>query len=327
MPQRMRVCNTDEYNNSLKKKGDIFSILNQATEFWLHCDVEGIEKSKYVYSQIFINLMGCLRYLLRFPFRQLAGFLDSYLKHNGLSHLPSPDYSTLCRRMKKEKLPFKDFRTAQEKVKGRYVKLVIDSSGISIYATGGGHGKKNATTRRHKHYDQVRKLHVLLDLETGNVLDIEMTEGTGSDHLSGERLIENCDLPIESVYGDAAYDRKPFRRRCCQKGAAQIIPPQLKARMRKPKKTDPPDLWTERNEAVRLMHQASTREEGRKQWKEQVNYGKRAKVEGHFHRFKKAFGFSFMSVSEEGRFNELVYKNILLNAYNQFSKPLFQKID
>lgn len=323
----MRVCNAHEYNNSLKKRGDIFSILNQATDVWLHCDVEKVEKSKYVYSQVFVNLIGCLRYLLRFPFRQLAGLLESYLKHNGLSHLPSPNYSTLCRRMKKEKLNIKDFCTSQEKETGRYVELLIDSSGINIYAPGGGHSKENAKTRRHKHYDQVRKLHVLLDLETGDVLDMEMTAGAASDHLSGERLIENCELPIESVRADAAYDRQPFRRVCHQKGAQQIIPPQLNARRRKPKKTDPPDLWKGRNEAVRMMEQASTRDEGRKQWKKQVKYGKRAKVEGHFHRFKKAFGFSFMSASEEGRLNELVYKNILLNAYNQFCKPVFQKID
>ena len=327
MPQRMRVCNTGEYNDSLKKKGDIFSILNQATEFWLHCDVEEVEKSKYVYSQIFINLMGCLRYLLRFPFRQLAGFLESYLNHRGLSHLPSPDYSTLCRRMKKEKLTIKDFRIAQEKVACRYVELLVDSSGINIYAIGGGHSKENASTRRHKHYGQVRKLHILLDLETGDVLDMEMTKGAASDHLSGERLLANCDLPIQSIRADAAYDRTLFRRRCHQKGAIQIIPPNLNARVHKPKKADPPDLWKERNEAVRMMEEGCTRDEGRKQWKEQVKYGKRAKVEGHFHRFKKAFGFSFMSVSEEARLNELVYKNILLNAYNQFSKPVFQKID
>ena len=327
MPQRMRVCNTNEYNGSLKKRGDIFSILNQARDVWLHCEVEGVEKSKYVYSQVFINLIGCLRYLLRFPFRQLAGLLDSYLKHNGLSYLPSPDYSTLCRRMKKEKLNIKDFRTEQEKATGRYVSLLVDSSGISIYATGGGHSKENANTRRYKHYNQVRKLHVLLDLETGDVLDMEMTEGAASDYLSGERLIENCELPIGSVWADTAYDREPFRRVCHQRGARQIIPPQLNARKRKPQKTDPPDLWTERNEAVKMMEQTCTRDEGRKQWKKQVNYGKRAKVEGHFHRFKKAFGFSFMSVSEEGRLNELVYKNVLLNAYNQFTKPVFQKID
>jgi hypothetical protein len=307
MPQRMRVCNTPQYNDSLKKKGDIFSILNQATEVWLHCDVEMVEKSKYVYSQVFINLRGCLRYLLGFPFRQLAGFLESYLNHVGLSHLPSPDYSTLCRRLKKEKLNIKDFRTDQEKVTDRYVELLVDSSGISIYATGSGHGKENASVRRHKHYDQVRKLHVLLDLKTGNVLDMEMTEGASSDFLSGTRLIENCELPIESVRADAAYDRKPFRKACHQKGAKQIIPPQLNACMRKPKKADPPDLWKERNEAVRMMEQAFTRDEGRKQWKEQIKYGKRAKVEGSFHRFKKAFGFSFMSASEEGRLNELVY--------------------
>tara|TARA_B110001454_G_C12675927_1_gene415851 strand:+ start:1007 stop:1348 length:342 start_codon:yes stop_codon:yes gene_type:complete len=106
-----------------------------------------------------------------------------------------------------------------------------------------------------------------------------------------------------------------------------LIAPQLNERFRKPKMGDPPDLWKERNEQVRIMEHAPTREKARKQWKEQIGYGRRAKIEGHFHRFKKTFGFAFMSSSDEGRLNELAYKNLLLNDYNQFSKPIFQKTD
>ena len=185
MSQRMRVCNAGDYNNSLKKRGDIFSILDQAAKFWRYCDVEHVEKSKYVYSHTLMNLMGCLRYLLRLPFRQLSGFLESYLCHKRLSDLKAPDYSTLCRRMKKERLNFKDHRNDTEKRMGRYVSLLVDSSGINIYATGGGHGKANADIRIYKHYEQVRKLHIVLDLKTGDVIDMEMTEGAASDHLTG----------------------------------------------------------------------------------------------------------------------------------------------
>ena len=125
MSQRMRVCNSSTYNDSLKKRGDIFSILDQAVKFWRYGDVEHVEKSKYVYSHTLMNLMGCLRYLLRLPFRQLAGFLESYLSHRGISDLKAPDYSTLCRRMKKEQLNFKDYRSDTEKRTGRYVSLLI----------------------------------------------------------------------------------------------------------------------------------------------------------------------------------------------------------
>ena len=323
----MRVCNAGDYNNSLKKRGDVFSILDKATKFWRYCDVEHVEKSKYVYSHTLMNLMGCLRYLLRLPFRQLSGFLESYLRHKGFSDLKAPDYSTLCRRMKKERLNFKDHLSDAEKSTSRYVSLLIDSSCINIYATGGGHSKANAETRLYKHYDQVRKLHIMLDLKTGDVLDMEMTEGAASDHLSGVPLIENCDLLIHSVCADAAYDPKPFREACYLKGAKQIIPPLLNARLVKSTKKEPPALWNDRNEAVRIIKLALTREEGKKQWKEQVQYGKRAKVEGFFHRFKKTFGFYFMSASEDARRNELVFKVMILNAFNHFPKPVFQSVD
>ena len=194
------------------------------------------------------------------------------------------------------------------------VELLIDSSGISVYATGGGHSKENAGTRHHKHYEQVRKLHILLDLKTGAT----------PDYISGERLVGECELYVKSIRADEAYDRESFRKICHQKGATQIIPPQLNARIRNPKKEDPPNLWKERNESVAIMMQSPTRKNELKQWKKDVCYGQRAKVGGHFHRFKKAFGFSLMSSSEVGRWNELVYKNIILNSYNQFPKPIFQ---
>ncbi|MEI6628579.1 MAG: transposase [Alphaproteobacteria bacterium] len=156
---------------------------------------------------------------------------------------------------------------------------------------------------------------------------MEMTEGASSDHLTGVLLIENCDLLIESVRADTAYDSQPFREACHIKGAKQIIPPLINARLRKSKKKEHPTLWKDRNEAVKIMKSATTSEEGKKQWKEQVQYGKRAKVEGFFHRFKKTFGFYFMSQSEDARRNELVFKLIILNAFNQFPKPVFQKIN
>lgn len=327
MSQRMRVCNVATYNNSLKKRGDIFSILDQAVKFWRYCDVEKVTKSKYIYSQVLMNLMGCLRYLLRFPFCHLAGFLESYLYHKRLSGLKAPNYSTLCRRIKKEKFNFKDHRSDVDKTNSRYVSLLIDSSGINIYATGGGHGKANAKTRLHKHYDQVRKLHVLLDLETGDVLDMEITEGATSDHLTGVALIENCNLCIESIYADTVYDSQPFRAVCHLKGAKQIIPPLSNARLRKSTKKEHPTLWEDRNEAVKIIQSFSTQEEGKKRWKEQAHYGKRAKIEGFFHRFKKTFGFYFMSQSETARHNEAVFKVSILNAFNQFPKPIFQKIE
>lgn len=73
------------------------------------------------------------------------------------------------------------------------------------YATGGGHSKINAETRLYKHYDQVRKLHIMLK------------QGRYANDRSGVPLIENCDLLIESVRADAA--PQPFREACHLKGA------------------------------------------------------------------------------------------------------------
>lgn len=323
----MKVCNTAAYNNSLKRRGNIFSILDKAIEFWWHCDVTGTTKSKYTYSDMLINLAGCLRYLLKLRFRQLEGFLESYITCRNLEEFSAPDYTTLCRRMNKKQMIFKDHRTEQQRTNDRHVSLAIDSSGINIYATGGGHSKKNAEKRKHEHYAQVRKLHVMLDLESGDVVDMEMSVGAASDHKSGQDLVGNYDKSIRSVYADRAYDRESFRHVCYKKCAKQIIPPLSNARTRRPIKQQPPGLWDDRNAAVKMMKASTSKDEGLKQWKNQNCYGKRSRIESYFHRFKTTFSFYFMSKSEIARHNELVFKSLILNAFNQLPKPIFQIIN
>nr|WP_261983814.1 hypothetical protein [Wolbachia pipientis] len=57
----------------------------------------------------------------------------------------------------------------------------------------------------------------------------------------------------------------------------------------------------ERNAAIRLIKSYDCI----KKWKEKVNYGKRAHIEGFFSRLKQIFGFSFRNKSEINREKEL----------------------
>ena len=45
-----------------------------------------------------------------------------------------------------------------------------------------------------------------------------------------------------------------------------LIPPLRNAHLRKSTKNEPPDLWTERNEGIRIIKSASLSEEGKKGW-------------------------------------------------------------
>ncbi|WP_353276796.1 hypothetical protein [Wolbachia endosymbiont (group A) of Agelastica alni] len=61
------------------------------------------------------------------------------------------------------------------------------------------------------------------------------------------------------------------------------------------------DYMDDRNAAVRLIKSYDCI----KKWKEEVNYGKRAHIEGFFSRSKQIFGFSFRNKSEINREKEL----------------------
>ena len=85
------------------------------------------------------------------------------------------------------------------------VDVLIDSTGVNIYHTGGGHSKENSNTRKFNGFDQVRKLHIAVDLNSKDVLAVEMTSGIKADSELLPVLIDKIPNAIRSVYADGAY--------------------------------------------------------------------------------------------------------------------------
>lgn len=321
MPIKMKVCNAAEYNRSLKQRGSIFHYFDDAVKNWRSKTI-----SKFVYSDKLFEILATVRYLLRTPFRQLQGLLEEYIKRRNLK-LPIPNFSTLCRRMKKKALKIIDHRSNQQKkTMTGSVDILLDSSGINIYHTGGGHSKENVGDRKYKHYSQVRKMHVAMNLETKDVVAMHMSGGTTADSAAAPIVIAKIAGRIDSIYADGGYDRVSVRRICRARQATQIIPPNRNAVMRYPRKKDPPDLWFARNAAVAMMRSYTDIEEGLYEWKKSQNYGVRSHVEGFFSRFKRCFGFHFMSRSDKARENELITKINLLNYFNKDNVARYVKV-
>lgn len=321
MPIKMKVCNGAEYNRSLKQRGRIFHYFDEAVRNWLNK-----ANSKFVYSDKLFEILVAVRYLLRTPFRQLQGLLEEYIKRRNLK-LPIPNFSTLCRRMKKKALKIIDHRSNQQKKSmTRTVDILLDSSGINIYHTGGGHSKENVGDRKYKHYSQVRKMHIALNLETKDVVAMHMSSGSTADSTAAPIVVAKIAGRIDSIYADGGYDRVSVRKMCHARQATQIIPPHRNAVMRSPRKNDPPDLWVARNAAVAMMRSYINVEDGLNEWKKSQNYGVRSHVEGFFSRFKRCFGFHFMSRSDQARENELITKINLLNYFNKDNVARYAKV-
>ncbi len=325
MPIKMKVCNAADYNEALKKRGRIFHLFEEATQVWLDKDVLKKDKCKNIYSNQLFEILAILRYLFKYPYRQLEGVLEDYITIKQLT-LPIPNFSTLCRRMAKMSLKIHDHRTAAQRNKAHKIRVLIDSTGINIYHTTGSHSKENSATRKLHGRQQTRKMHILLDAETRNVLAMEMTSGVAHDSTPVPGLLRAVKQKINAVYADAAYDSKQVREICNERYANQIIPPRRDARLRSSLENEADDLWEERNAAIELIGSHETYDEGRNAWKESVGYGKRSYVEACMGRFKTIFGYYFMSKSDIARKNELMTKVNILNQFTQLGMAQFKKV-
>jgi len=324
MSEVMKVCNTSEYNNFLKQRGQVFRIFISAKDRWF---AKGIKEKKkvgtpFVYSDDLILHMHSVRYLFKLSLREVAGLFEEMVKEFYKDSVYTvPHYSIVCRRLKALDIPIHDHRHNQNT---EAVNICIDSTGINIYNTGGGHSKENACSRRYKRYDQVRKLHVALNHETGNVEQLTMTSGTKADHITGTALIEQLPNTVQKIYADRAYDRKSVRKACAKKNILQVIPATRPAVIRKPRHNDPPNLFDDRNEMISLRRQHAKDKDADLVWKQKHQYGNRAHVEGFFSRFKRKFGFHFVSKSEINRAQELKIKTKILNDFNQLGRAQYK---
>ncbi|MDE5056265.1 transposase, partial [Wolbachia endosymbiont of Drosophila bicornuta] len=95
-----------------------------------------------------------------------------------------------------------------------------------------------------------------------------------------------------------ACDRHKFYKLCNEYDIKTKIPPINNA-------AEHPeiDYMSDRNAAIRFIKLYG--EDGMKEWKKEVNYGKRSYIEGFFSRLKQIFGFSFRNKSEINREKEL----------------------
>lgn len=325
MPIKMKVCNAADYNEALKKRGRVFQFFEEAIQVWLDKDVLKKDRCKNIYSNQLIEILAILRYLFKYPYRQLEGILEDYMAMKQLT-LPVPDFSTLCRRMAKLSLKIHDHRSMAQRNKAGKLSVILDSTGINIYHTTGSHSKENSASRQYHGRQQTRKMHIVLDAESRDVLGMEMTSGVTHDSTPVPKLLRAIQYPIENVYADAAYDLKQVRE-ACQKGhAKQIIPPRRDARVKSCKGDEINGLWRDRNHAIELIRSHADYEEGRRAWKENVGYGKRALVESCFGRFKGIFGYHFMCKSDAARKNELMTKINILNHFNKLGMAQFKKV-
>ena len=308
MPQRHKVHNWSEYNASLQKRGDIFFFMKEETTEKLPGNMK--------YDDACMIMAHSIKYAFKLGYRQTQGFMES-LKRQGLI-TKAPNYTTMCRRWKILKISIKDYRKNNDRTG---IVCAIDSTGISVYHMSDWHRNMTAKERRHFGQDRYRKIHMMMNVNTGQTLDVEITpaygKGTG-DCSVGQELIDRSKDKIDTLMADGAYCTKAIHHTCYTKGIERIlIPP---ARTHCVDKTDDA-AFAHRNATLEDIQQDAEWDMGLKRWKKATGYHLRSRIEAHIESFKRSMGKHFHAVCDIRRTNEIKLKCMIHNAFRSFGSP------
>ena len=308
-----KVRNWKDYNASLCKRGSLSLWLDKSLFWkWKRLINKRKEVGEVTYPVEIIQCCLLVKFNYGLRFRQCTGFLRSLFELVGNPGLPVPDYSTLCRRQ--SALPV---GIGQRLMEGENLFVGIDSTGLKVYGEGEWKVRKHGWNK-HRTW---RKLHIGIDLETQEILSVELTGNDEDDAPVGRRMLEGQTGRIGKFAGDGAYDAFGFREILDRK-TEQTIPPTKNAVVRKAKKGKPlPGYLKQRNEAVEYINK-----HGLKAWKQEKGYHKRSLNETVMYRFKTIFGDKLDARLIKNQQVEAKLKCQILNRFTGIGMPGSYKV-
>ena len=107
----------------------------------------------------------------------------------------------------------------------------IDSTGLKVYGEGEWKVRKHGYSK-HRTW---RKLHICIDLDNQEILEVELTGNEEDDANVATRMMKTRTGRIKVFKGDGAYDKFGFRETLGQ-DIVQVIPPPKNAVIQKSKK-------------------------------------------------------------------------------------------
>ena len=247
-----------------------------------------------LYDEEQVKAAVFVKLLTRFSYRATESFLKTLSAMLGVD-CPVADYSTLSRRFSKLSLDLSAPPVIQDKV------LLVDSTGFKLCGEGEWKVRQHGQSKRRSW----KKVHVLVDYETGSILSMEITAHTVHDGPVLSKL-----LPQESpgcvVHGDGAYASRKLHEEVATKGAELVSRPAYNTKLWPTDPTNP--AIHKRNQHVREI-----RAHGLTGWAKLSGYGRRSLVEVTMHQLKSYFSQKVSSKSPNSVQNELKAYGLLLN--------------
>jgi hypothetical protein len=186
--QKLRVTNWAEYNEGLRRRGDL--------TVWISEDAIGLWSAarrttrggQRRYSNLAIELCLTLGMVFKQPLRQTQGLMRSIARLLG-AEIAVPDFSTLSRRSNGLIL-----QTAPREKSRVTIHLPVDSTGLKIFGEGEWLEEKHKTKGKRRSW---RKLHLGLDLVSGEIVCSELTTDEVGDPTALPDLLDQVDSPVD----------------------------------------------------------------------------------------------------------------------------------
>ena len=215
--------------------------------------------------------------------------------------LRTPDYSTLSRRAKDLAVVLRHSDPTDN------LHVAVDATGVGVYT------EQEWNTYKHgkKFQRKWRKLSILINAKTGEVLANTLATSDDSDSAQVAPLFEQIPDMIEGFYGDGAYDKeKTFDAiKAHQEFPVDVIVPLIET-LGIPEDPNQPL-------SRRQQHRQYINRYGKNRWRSKTKYGRREKVEGTFARLKTIFGEKLLSQDKSVQQTEIDIKCKILNQFNK----------
>jgi IS5 family transposase len=246
------------------------------------------EGGRFVYPDVFVELLGYVHLLFHLPYRQTEGFLKALRRFD--SRIEVPDYSTIDRRVNRLEVK------VDEEDYGNDLVIAVDASGVKVSNRGDWMRRKWRTRRGYL------KIHIAVDVKRKRILALEVTDEKVGDERMLQPLVEEASRKgkIAKMIGDGAYDTKSNFRYLDANG----IEPVIKVRR---------DASSKAGGCVPRKLVAEEYLRNPEGWKRRHGYGQRWMVETVFSTFKRTFGEYVSAKTMRNMANEIMLKASLYN--------------
>ena len=201
--QKFKVTNWAAYNESLRRRGDLTVWISDDAFIQWSAPRRISRGGQQKYSDLAITMCLTLRVVYGSPLRQTQGQMRSIATLMGVD-IAVPDFSTLSRRGKGLVLPPVRRLSASRGP----VHLVVDSTGLKIFGEGEWLETKHKIKVKRRRW---RKLHLGLDLVSGEIICSELTTDDVGGPTAVPDLLDQIDGPVAKFIADGAYDGAPTR--------------------------------------------------------------------------------------------------------------------